>query len=255
MLEIIVCDNEQVELNHTVNILHSIFREIHICYHLNVFHSAVDVLEAVIPADIAVLDIPMHGFNGIDLGKALKNQFPDIKLIYLTNYIQYCIQAVNETHPFSYLHKPVEKEILKNQIINLVKEIDRTDEMYHRIFYKVQNEQGNEIEGLKLNLKQILYFESVKRERRIMIVMADRIYKFPYIMEELARELKGYGFIVNCRGQLVNLAHIVRVKNYRIYLDTGSVLSLSQKRVTEFKTELNDFYTKTSGGRIQGIIL
>ncbi len=64
-----------------------------------------------------------------------------------------------------------------------------------------------------------------------MIVLEKTAYEYSYVMEKLAGELEGYGFAVNCRGNLVNLRHISKIKGYDIYMDNGQILALSQKRV------------------------
>ena len=245
MFQIVVCDDEQEELNSVANMLYSIFEEKGIHCDLHVFHSATELLKTIISADIAILDISMSEINGIDLGRKLKIRFPKIKLIYLTNYVQYCIQAINETHPFSYLCKPLEKEVLQTHIMNLIGDISNLHPSYKRTFYNVQDKSGKRIGNLELDLNQVIYFESIKTERKIAIVLADRIYRFPYVIESLARELKDYEFVVNCRGQLVNMAHVVKVKGYTVHMDTGETLSLAQKRAPEFKSRLNDYLHKS----------
>lgn len=60
-------------------------------------------------------------------------------------------------------------------------------------------------------------------------------------MKKLAAELAAYGFMINARGSLVNLRHIVKIKGYDIYLDNGKILNLSQKRAVKFKEKMNEF--------------
>lgn len=71
--------------------------------------------------------------------------------------------------------------------------------------------------------------------------MEKETYEYPCVMERLADELEGHGFAINCRGNLVNLRHIVKIKGYEIYMDNGQTRPLSQRRVADFKERLNDF--------------
>ena len=64
--------------------------------------------------------------------------------------------------------------------------------------------------------------------------------------EKLVEELKPYDFVVNCRGNLVNLRHIEKIKGFNIYLDNGKELQIAQKRSSDFREEVNKFLQKNS---------
>lgn len=55
--------------------------------------------------EFAVLDIAMPGMNGIDLGKKLKEKYPDIVLTYVSGYEQYAMDAY-KLEAAAYLLKP-----------------------------------------------------------------------------------------------------------------------------------------------------
>lgn len=241
MLEIAICDDDKKDMNSIVDMLENIFIEKEIDYNLQSFNSAVKMLEELKQIDIAILDISMEELNGIDLGRKIKTNFPEVKLVYITFYEHYCMQAINEVHAFSFLCKPIEKDKLQKQILNLVGEIRTSEDIKEKIFYKVCDDEEQELQAVKLRLKDIIYFEYIKSNRKIAIILKDRVYKCPYVMEKLVEELKDEGFVINCRGQLVNLRHIAKIKGYQIHLKNGHVLYLSQKRVSEFKKSMNDF--------------
>ena len=54
--------------------------------------------------DIAILDIDMGDFSGIDLARRLRNEKPGIVIIFLTNFIQYAPEGF-EVQAFRYLLK------------------------------------------------------------------------------------------------------------------------------------------------------
>ncbi len=110
-----------------------------------------------------------------------------------------------------------------------------------REFYSVTSSDMKEVEVLVLVLKDILYFEYIKTERKIRIICNNNCYKFSYVMEKLTAELKDFGFEVNCRGMLVNMRHIRKVKGYALYMDNGQELALSQKRKADFVKKINVF--------------
>lgn len=240
LLYVVICDDDINDLNRVIEILSDIFVQNEIDYDLKTFQSPLDLLKKMNQADIAILDISMGCMNGIDLGKKLKTEFPEVKIIYTTSYEEYCLQVINEIHAFSFLCKPVQKSDMERQILDLLKRPKSVDDTEMN-FYKVSNLKGDEFPVLKLRLKDILCFEYVKSKRRITMVLDNKEYEISYVMKNLITKLERYGFAVNCRGNLVNLRHIVKIKGYDIYLDNGKILALSQKRAVEFKEKLNLF--------------
>ena len=123
MLEIAVCDDDIADLECAVNMLHKIFTSQQIAYHIEQFASANQMLENISNIDIGILDISMEELNGIKLGRKLKEKFPDVKLVYITSYEEYCMQVINEVHAFSFLCKPLEYDKLELQILELLNQL------------------------------------------------------------------------------------------------------------------------------------
>ena len=123
MLEIAVCDDDMADLERAVTMLHKIFTSQQIAYHIEQFVSANQMLENISNIDIGILDISMEELNGIKLGRKLKEKFPDVKLVYITSYEEYCMQVINEVHAFSFLCKPLEYDKLELQILELLNQL------------------------------------------------------------------------------------------------------------------------------------
>ena len=123
MLEIVVCDDDIADLECAVNMLHKIFTSQKIAYHIEQFASANQMLENISNIDIGILDISMEELNGIKLGRKLKEKFPDVKLVYITSYEEYCMRVINEVHAFSFLCKPLEYDKLEMQMLELLDQL------------------------------------------------------------------------------------------------------------------------------------
>jgi DNA-binding LytR/AlgR family response regulator len=244
MLEIAVCDDDKDDLNYTVNILHEIFKRKNIGYNIRSFLSANEMLDSIRRLDIGVLDISMEELNGIKLGRNLKEKFPDGKLIYITSYEEYCMQAINDAHAFAFLSKPLDNHKMEEQIMEVLSHMP--DTAIEKEFYNVTNSKGKRYMSVKLKLRDILYFEYIKRSRKVSIALADETYEYECIFEKLAEELQQYDFAVNSRGNLVNLRHIEKIKGFTIYLDNGKELQIAQKRSVDFKEKMNVFLQKNS---------
>ena len=66
-------------------------------------------------ADLALLDIDMPDMNGIEAAKIIKLRFPKMKIIFLTSYPQYAVDAFH-LHVSGYLLKPVDPEELSTEV-------------------------------------------------------------------------------------------------------------------------------------------
>lgn len=242
MLEIIVCDDDIIELNCIKNILQKTFLNQEIGCEIKCFVLPDEILRNVEKADIGILNISSK-INGISLGKKLKEKFPDIHLIYISPNELYCMQAINEVHAFSFLCKPLNQKIFQNQILEILNIFPHKS--ITKEFYNVTDNDSRKYALIKLKLEDILYFEYIKRQRKVTIVLTNKTYVYECVFETLAKELECYHFAINCRGSLVNLSHVVKIKGGRIYLDNEHTLSLSQKRVASFKKKLTEFLQKT----------
>lgn len=244
MLEIAVCDDNIDDLDYAVNVLHKIFSSQNIGYNIETFLSANEMLENIRKIDIGILDISMDELNGIKLGRKLKEKFPDVKLIYITSYKEYCMQAINDAHAFSFLNKPLNTQKMETQIVEALSYMP--DTVIEKKFYKVTDSKGKNYISVNLKLKDILYFQYIKRSRKVAIVLEDEIYEYECIFKKLVDEVQQYDFVINCRGELVNLCHIEKINGLSIYLDNGKKLQIAQKRSAIFRKKMNEFLQKNS---------
>lgn len=244
MIEIAVCDDNKNDLHNVTEILHDIFSQKNIDCNIESFLSANELLCNTKKIDIGILDIVMDERNGIDLGRKLKAKFPEICLIYTTSYKQYVMQAINSVHAYSYLCKPIDNSKIRMQIDELVSRL--SNKILEKDFHNVIDSQHKNYASVTLKLKEIVYFEYIKRQRKVAIILKNEIYEYNCSFEHIVDEFQKYDFAVNCRGTLVNLRHVVKIKGYTVYLDNETQLPISQRRVADFRKNLNDFLQRNS---------
>ena len=68
--------------------------------------------------DLAFLDIEMPGINGIQLAKKMKKNNPKIKIIFVTAYHEYALNAY-KVHASGYITKPVNENKIQEEIDEL----------------------------------------------------------------------------------------------------------------------------------------
>ena len=120
------------------------------------------------------------------------------------------------------------------------------DALVEKNFLKVTDSDGKEYMSIKLRLSDILYFEYIKRSRKVLIVLSDITYEYDCIFEKLVEELQPYDLDVNCCVFLFSLFFFVFFFFFIIYMDNGKELQIAQRRSNDFREEVNKFLQKNS---------
>ena len=70
-------------------------------------------------ADVIFLDINMPDMNGISLGKIITKMYPSMKIVFITAYKDYAVDAF-EIKAFDYLLKPYSEGRIRNLLKSLI---------------------------------------------------------------------------------------------------------------------------------------
>ena len=115
-MNVLLVDDEQLQLVRLETTCKNVIKDAEFFCYSNPLKALSDSNK--INFDIAFLDIEMPGLNGIQLAKKIQVNNPGIKLIFVTAYNEYALQAFN-IHAHGYLTKPVSDEKIREEIINL----------------------------------------------------------------------------------------------------------------------------------------
>ena len=109
----ICVDDEELILSRTV----SLVKKTKIFDHVESFSDAAEALS--LPdrenIELALLDIDMPGMGGLELASKLKEKYPGIKVIFVTGYSEYAVDAY-AMHATGYLLKPISYKKLLSEI-------------------------------------------------------------------------------------------------------------------------------------------
>ena len=97
-------------------------------------------------------------------------------------------------------------------------------------------------ETLNIKPTKIYYFE--RSDRRVIISTTQGEYISRYTMNELAKKFKPYNFECPHKSFLVNLRHLKYIKGFDIYMGSGAIIPLAQKRTVEFKAAYHQYIEK-----------
>lgn len=122
-MKILLVDDEELQLIRLENACKKVMPESEFFS----FTNPLKVVESNVNFDLAFLDIEMPGLNGIQLAKKLKSINPKIKIIFVTAYNNYALDAYR-LHASGYITKPVNENKIKvendelDNVINLKSE-------------------------------------------------------------------------------------------------------------------------------------
>lgn len=242
MLHIAICDDDREELKQLYRLIVKVLRKYAICHDITPFVSGERLLASPQDFHLIFLDIRMEGRDGIDIGKALYRKNRSVKVIFQTNFKEYCSAAINKSHAFGFMEKPVNMAELEEQIREFLetRENDQQIRLEFRHVYPDGRKQELK-ERINLSVEDILYFEYMKRDRDIKIHTLRGDFRHSSTINELEQRMHSFDFELCNRGLLVNLNKIKRIKRYDIILCDDTVIPLSQRRAIYFKNRLNEF--------------
>lgn len=115
-MNILLVDDEELQLIRLKNAVDSALPN-------NEYHTFSNPLKALkdtegIHLDIAFLDIEMPGINGIKLARKLKVRDPQTKIIFVTAYDHYALEAFR-VHASGYITKPVNEAKVREEVEQL----------------------------------------------------------------------------------------------------------------------------------------
>lgn len=243
MIKIAICDDCKQDIEKLETMLLQIMNKYSIPCNIKKYENGESLLDMPLAFHLIFLDIIMDGKSGIEIGKQIYRKNKSVKIVYQTNFNEYWRGAINQSHAFAFLEKPIQSLALEEQIKEFLESSNKMQEI--RVEFRnvrVVSDARKEVKPLiNLPVMNILYFEYVKREKKIEIVTDEETYLYAETMNKLQERMIPLGFEVCCRGILINLERIKKIKGYNVILDNGSIMPLSQRRVIEFKERLNEY--------------
>lgn len=185
---------------------------------ITTFLSMKPLLESAKQFDIFFLDVSLDDINGIEGAREILSIVPNALITYISSYVEFA-PAGYEVNAYRYLLKS---------------DLDKTFDSCLSGMLRIYNERQDFLvfktnsEHIKLSLKKIVFIESHKRTVELHVT-ADLKRKLVYYdkLSRLEAELSSKGFLRIQKSYLVNMRHIVKIKNYIAYLDNNTSLKVS----------------------------
>lgn len=190
-----------------------------------------DITEDGFFFDLILLDIEMPENTGMEIARKIKPYLPNVKIIFITSHIEYAIDAF-ELSIFRYVPKNDTDKRLFSAIQDAVKLIQLEDGKA----YTIQTNSRLE----KIPYKEIFYIE--REGKNASISATSGISKVRKSLQQVYTELNAEEFIYIDRGCIVNMIHIMQIKDGMAVLKNGVSLPISRTHLQEVKAQINNYW-------------
>lgn len=235
MLRIAVCDDETAMAEKNKAVLETVLKELCIAGEITIYTDSrnllYDIKEDNFHYDLLLSDIEMPEISGMELAEKIKPFLPDIRIIFITSHIEYAIDAF-ELSIFRYVPKSDIEKRLPAAIKDAVSLINIEADKNYTIQVKGRFE--------KIPFRDILYIE--RDGKNAAINTAEGISKVRKSLQTVFDELDSEEFIFIDRGYIVNLIHVMQIKNNTAVLKNGTMLPISRSHLQTVKEQINTYW-------------
>ncbi len=224
----IVAEDEELLRAELVSQLKKAWPELHIVAEAEDGAAALEEI-AVHKPDIAFLDIRMPGLTGMDVAAALKDCSPHTRVVFVTAYQQYAIDAF-EKGAIDYLLKPISPERLASTVDRLKApnantgaafgdNADAVSALLARLKANIQTEAkreplawitaGTGKDTKLIMIDEVAYFQADSKYTVVMTAEGEALIRTP--IKELLEQLEPAHFKQIHRSTIVNLRAIKAV--------------------------------------------
>lgn len=182
--------------------------------------------------DLILSDIEMPHIDGMNLAAYIKRYLPDVLIIFITSHLKYAIDAF-ELSIFRY----IPKNSINTRLPHALKDAISMIKMQADQYYTIQTPTRIE----KVPYQKILYIQR-EGKNSVLTLTDNSITKVRKSLAQVFKELKSEDFIYVDRGDIVNLVHIMGIKDSIVELKNGVRLPASHAKVDQIKERLSDFW-------------
>ena len=181
--------------------------------------------------DVYLLDIDLPDMSGIDLGRKLREKSPYPYIVFLTAYPQYAIEGYS-ARAYQYILKDEWKKKLDETLGNIQKEMESQMEPSYRIIVSTKLE--------KVPIKDIYYLYT--DGKNVVFQTRNGESSIRKTLSEVYEELPEQNFIYVDRSFIVNIEHVMKLKNKQIYMSNGEIIPVSKPQLERVKIEINTYW-------------
>lgn len=231
MLKIAVLDDQELYIETVEGITKKSLLEQGISYEFFKYTSPEDLLDDIEEDnkyDIYLLDVELPTTSGLEVARKIREKYYDPIIIYITNYVEYAVEGY-EANAYRYIPKKMLEQKLPEAYVSIYSNIGNKKKNYYVI------EKNHKLE--RVAYEDIYYIK--KDDKYILIVHKHGISRDRKTIAEFIEHVKPYeSFIGVDRSYVVNILHVMSLKNQQIILRNGDVIPVSKPKLSYVKKEI-----------------
>ena len=223
MFRVAICDDEQAICSDIENIILNFSSENNIKIEIQVFYSGEELYRFLcedVGFDLIFLDIELKLINGIEVGRKIREELDNqiLQIVYVSGKDNY-YKDLFEVRPMHFLHKPI-------NAIDVIKDLQLAMKLTDNLggIFSFKKGQAN----YRITVKNILYFESVNREIRIVTTEGEEYFYGK--LGDVFKQVSKYHFLYIHKSYIVNYYHITKFKYEEVTVSNSEILPISQAR-------------------------
>lgn len=235
MLHIAICDDDPAAVQTHREITEQSLQQCQCAGEISIYtHSdnlLYDITQDHFFFDLILLDIEMPGCTGMEMAEQIRPHLPQGKIIFITSHVEYAIDAF-ALSIFRYVPKAELAQRLPAALRDAIALITLEDGKT----YTIQTSSRLE----KLPYREIYFIERDGKNARI--TTADGVSKVRKSLQQVYEELGAEEFLYIDRGCIVNLIHVMQIKDGMAVLKNGVALPISRSHLQAVKAEINHYW-------------
>lgn len=219
-MKIIACDDDKKQLKTLLSLLAEYTDKEGKHPVVTSFGNAFEVVSALDQEsyDLALLDILMPGYTGMEAAKEIRMKNRDIKIVFLTSSAEFAVESYR-VNAYDYLMKPVERKLLYELLNKVDLEIESDEELLHIVTSKeVYSIPYSQIESVEVVHRTLIFHLIDKTTHEIYGRLAD----YDKMLSERPEFIKPH------RSYLVNMKNIQSIDPKEIIMVSGSHIPIAR---------------------------
>ena len=229
MFKIVLCDDEERFLNLEKELLAEYFDKKGIPFSVERFSSGEELLANDVLLDIAdliILDVEMKGIDGITVAKKIREKNDKVNIAFLSAHMNYSTDGYH-VRAIRFILKTLDdiKDYLFECLDCVLANVDLNDQEITLDFT---------IGRRTIKVKDILYLKSFGNYTTFVLLSDSKEnYMIRHSLKKTTETMAAYDFISISYTETVNLRHIRSVARYKVSLDNGEEISVSQRKYND----------------------
>lgn len=227
-MKVLIYEDNKEDLDVLIEFLRIFCKTKNVKIDVTICKSENAIYNHVYNVDLIFLDIEGIDANGIDIGVKIREQNPDVKIIFVSNYSKYLIDGYKALAS-RYFLKPLDREFFQIELENVI-----NDYLLNNAGFTDLN-----ISSSKIYYKDILYVEFKDRKTNLNLI-SGKILETNYSLKYWIKHFKKFNFAQPYKAYFVNLRHVSSITNQEVILSNNETIPLSRLYKKDFETRYID---------------